>query len=164
MSEAQKGNKNCAGRKHSEETKRRIAESNSRTKRGVPLGPLSEETRQKIIEAWTPEKRAQISADRRGLRYGQEAAGSFVALGYRNLTTQYGHPLANSSGVVSEHRRALYDKIGPGLHPCHWGCGKVLEWGGILGICVDHLDDDKVNNDPDNLVPSCLVCNMQRGK
>jgi hypothetical protein len=46
------------------------------------------------------------------------------------------------------------------------GCGKAaLEWGGRGGnsIVVDHLDDDPLNNDPENLVPSCTQCNASRG-
>jgi len=31
-------------------------------------------------------------------------------------------------------------------------------------ICVDHLDDDCFSNDPENLVPSCSVCNMRRSR
>jgi len=63
----------------------------------------------------------------------------------------------------------LYDAIGPGPHECHWnrvtGCGKVaLEWGGGQGIVVDHLNGDTLDNRPENLVPSCKVCNTRRQK
>lgn len=78
---------------------------------------------------------------------------------YRVLTGQQGHPLAGPNGGVMEHRAVLYDKIGPGQHPCHH-CGTVVEWG--LDLHVDHLDDDPLNNDPDNLVPSCFPCNIHR--
>lgn len=78
------------------------------------------------------------------------------------LCNQYEHPLSRG-GQLEEHRKVLYDKIGPGPHYCHWDCGKLLEWGGIRGICSDHLDGDTLNNDPENLVPSCVVCNRQRG-
>lgn len=64
-------------------------------------------------------------------------------------------------------RVRLYDKIGPGVHPCHW-CETPIEW--IIGIgvrdpdalLVDHLDHDPTNDDPDNLVPSCNSCNSHR--
>lgn len=87
--------------------------------------------------------------------------------GYRMLRYQR-HPLARH-GELMEHRKILYDKIGPGPHECHWnsvrGCGKVnLEWGGHGGIHADHLDDDRINNSPENLVPSCKKCNGDRGK
>lgn len=77
-----------------------------------------------------------------------------------------GHPTANSRGFAYEHRVALYDAIGPGAHPCHW-CGTEVSWDRSYpqhrdGLVVDHLDEDKANNDPSNLVPSCSVCNFQR--
>jgi hypothetical protein len=69
------------------------------------------------------------------------------------------HPLASPKGWVYEHRAVLYDMLGPGSHPCFW-CGKVLEWGQRLH--ADHLDHDRSNNAPINLVPSCLACNSAR--
>lgn len=81
--------------------------------------------------------------------------------GYRWLTMQQGHPLAGGSGGLAEHRKVLYEKIGPGEHSCHW-CGKSLGWGTIHGIIADHLDGDILNNDPNNLVASCFSCNMLR--
>lgn len=75
------------------------------------------------------------------------------------------HPLA-SQGAVYEHRKVLYDAIGPGPHDCHW-CGDSVNW--IKGVCVkgalvpDHLDGDKGNNALSNLVPACNRCNATRG-
>lgn len=77
------------------------------------------------------------------------------------------HPLAPPSGVVAVSRLVLFDKIGPGGHPCHW-CDAPLTWtagGGPAdpnNLLVDHLDWDRNNNDPDNLVPSCNSCNAHR--
>ena len=78
--------------------------------------------------------------------------------GYRRLRPD-AHPLADSSGYVFEHRAVLYDKIGPGVHPCHW-CGRELIW--REGLEVDHIDFDRANNAPANLVPSCHRCNTGR--
>lgn len=89
-------------------------------------------------------------------------AGSLRKDGYR-VVTVHGHPLAES-GQVLEHRVVLYDAIGPGEHPCHW-CGKTLTWqAGIAdtAIVADHLDSDRANNAPANLVPSCNPCNVGR--
>lgn len=77
-----------------------------------------------------------------------------------------GHPLANEHGRVYEHRLVLYQEIGPGEHKCHW-CGALVRWlrGQRLrdGIVSDHLDGDKANNAPDNLVAACHACNSNRG-
>jgi hypothetical protein len=80
------------------------------------------------------------------------------------------HPLTTSTGKVLIYRRALYDAIGPGEHPCHW-CGAALTWnvrkakeGHRAGdIIVDHLDSNARNNASENLVPSCSGCNGLRG-
>lgn len=111
---------------------------------------ISEETKKKISES------------QKGMRHGRPAAGQFSDGHYVYLTMQEGHPLAQSTGILAEHRKVLYDKIGPGPHYCHWDCGKLLEWGGIDGIIADHLDDNGFNNDPENLVPSCHRCNWNR--
>lgn len=77
------------------------------------------------------------------------------------------HPVLGT-GVMPEHRLALFDKIGPGPHPCHW-CGTSVDWmpgartrrGALI---VDHVDNDGRNNEPDNLVPSCQSCNITRAR
>lgn len=77
------------------------------------------------------------------------------------------HPLTGSgdlSGRVFEHRLVLWEKLGceslDCQHECHW-CGKPLTW---TTIKADHVDEDKTNNDPENLVPSCNGCNITRSK
>lgn len=79
------------------------------------------------------------------------------------------HPLRGKRGEVFQHRMVLYDEIGPGWHPCHW-CGVEVEWR-VRGrgvpttgeLSVDHLDGDKQNNEPGNLVPCCRPCNTRDG-
>lgn len=78
--------------------------------------------------------------------------------GYKKLKKP-DHPLAGRNGEVFEHRVVLFDLLGDGKHPCHW-CGRELEWS---QIAVDHLDENKKNNAPENLVVSCTYCNRQRG-
>lgn len=79
-----------------------------------------------------------------------------------------GHPLAPPSGTVAECRLVLYEKIGPGPHPCEW-CKRLLDWKPGQwtepdALVADHLDWNIHNNDPANLVPSCRFCNAHRVK
>lgn len=70
------------------------------------------------------------------------------------------HPLAQvSNGWVFQHRAVAYEKYGPGPHPCHW-CGAVHEWPDLV---VDHLNEQKADNRPENLVVACNPCNRMRG-
>jgi hypothetical protein len=84
--------------------------------------------------------------------------------GYR-MAEVPGYPLAGKNGLILFHRKVLYDRIGPGWHPCHW-CGRLVEWRVSQPtkdvLVVDHLDHDIRNNAPENLVPSCNPCNCRR--
>lgn len=74
------------------------------------------------------------------------------------------HPLAPPSGIFAVARVVLYDKIGSDEQACHW-CQKPIRWENGRGpdaIVVDHLDWNPANDAPDNLVPSCRICNAQR--
>ena len=87
---------------------------------------------------------------------------------YRTVSVPSGHPLCTPKGTyVYEHRLVLWNKIGPGEHRCHHGCGRVVAWKPGAGarrgsLVVDHLDDNPHNNEPSNLVPSCNPCNQGR--
>lgn len=86
--------------------------------------------------------------------------------GYVALTGKQEHPLSTKKGQVLEHRFVLYEMVGPGEHPCHW-CGRMLNWDGkgnrSTSIRADHLNGDRRNNSPENLVVSCHRCNIARG-
>lgn len=74
------------------------------------------------------------------------------------------HPLCGVNGYLAKSRFILYEKIGPGLHPCTW-CKKPLVWQKGLssnGIEADHLNWNRLDDQPNNLVPSCGVCNKRR--
>jgi hypothetical protein len=124
----------------------------------------------KIGRKQSPETVAKRAAKNKISRLGKRsndvpAAGWWNNGGYRMLTGQI-HPLAKSGGVL-EHRKVLYDLIGPGPHACHWasryGCEETgLAWSDGARLVVDHLDGNRMNNHPDNLVPSCTRCNSSR--
>lgn len=84
---------------------------------------------------------------------------------YRTLHVDKDHPLICNGEVLPEHRVILWEKIGPGSHVCHH-CQQSVTWMVGVGpsvpgaLVVDHLDRNSLNNDPDNLVPSCQPCNL----
>lgn len=86
---------------------------------------------------------------------------------HRRILRAPEHPLAGSTGLVSAARAALYDKLGPGWHACHW-CGRKVRW--LIGVrgnprtalVADHVDSDPLNDAIANLVPACGTCNATR--
>lgn len=160
----------CGCRKHifSEEHRKNIGKASAKRWK-EDIGFI-----EKQRESWTPERRlAQANAfegyeatkeviARRSLAIRKGAGSRINNGGYVVLKGQYEHPLASSSYEILEHRKVLYDKIGPGPHPCNWGCGEVLDWGGRDGIQADHLNGNRLDNSQDNLVPSCFGCNTRR--
>lgn len=79
--------------------------------------------------------------------------------GYIRLYVGINHLLSFGNGMTYEHRLVLFDKIGYGPHRCQH-CGKHINW--RTGLEADHLDGNRSNNAPDNLVPSCIKCNRER--
>lgn len=83
---------------------------------------------------------------------------------YRGLVIS-GHPIGDKNGRIPEHRFVLFNKIGMGPHKCHW-CSRDVVWGldrkDPSRLVVDHLDNQKMNNAPENLVASCQHCNIRR--
>lgn len=71
------------------------------------------------------------------------------------------HPLETpgSHGYVYEHRVVFYQTFGAGPFECHH-CGGRVTWDDMH---VDHLNDEKDDNRPENLVASCARCNQKRG-
>lgn len=97
----------------------------------------------------------------------RQAAGWVTDQGY-HWRCAPDHPLATRAGTVATHRAVLWDAIGPGIHPCNW-CQRPVRWDGTWPIdadalVVDHLDHVRLNNDRENLVPSCQPCNVRRNK
>lgn len=84
---------------------------------------------------------------------------------YRKTQLPEGHPLAaDRSRSVSVHQLILWDKIGSGTHPCHY-CTAPVTWNAPPHspgrLESEHLDRNRLNNSPENLVPCCHRCNMQ---
>ena len=92
-------------------------------------------------------------------RHRPDGQGNLRSDGYI-ITRMPEHPLARHRGYVYLHRAVLYDAIGAGGHPCHW-CGSLVVWEDG-SLTADHLDWNRENNDPANLIPSCLACNSKR--
>lgn len=71
------------------------------------------------------------------------------------------HPLINRGQFyMPEHRKVLYEALGDGPMECEL-CQKPLTW---RTCCVDHIDENPRNNARDNLRPTCMPCNAQRGQ
>lgn len=97
------------------------------------------------------------------------AARRKTVTAYRRMRYLPTHPLAGSTGLVSDARVVLYEKVGPGWHRCHW-CEARIRW--VVGtrgnardsLIADHVDSNPLNDDPANLVPSCGPCNGSRAR
>ena len=69
------------------------------------------------------------------------------------------HPLADKRGYVFEHRHVMWSAIGSNTGPCET-CKKPESW----KTChIDHIDEDRGNNDRSNLRVLCRACNTGRG-
>ena len=53
----------------------------------------------------------------------------------------------------------MHGLYGDNVPPCVF-CGKSLDW----NTCnIDHIDEDRSNNQESNLRPTCITCNTKRG-
>lgn len=69
-----------------------------------------------------------------------------------------GHKFSRDNGYAFEHRIVAYTKYGDILPDCEY-CKKPLDW---TNAVVDHIDEVRNNNHPDNLRPLCSPCNIAR--
>jgi len=70
------------------------------------------------------------------------------------------HPLVSKNGYVYEHRYVYYNEVSKDTGDCRM-CGKELTW---VSACIDHINENKKDNRPENLRPLCMQCNAQRSR
>lgn len=85
---------------------------------------------------------------------------------YAKSKVPEGHPLRDPHGQCMTHRLVLWDRIGPGDHPCHY-CSTTVAWkpGERLtatSLIAEHMDGNTRNNDPANIVAACQKCNASK--
>lgn len=69
------------------------------------------------------------------------------------------HPIGNGS-YAYKHRAVIFAEFGHDLPPCEL-CGKSITW----KTChIDHIDNDRKNNERSNLRQTCSTCNTGRGR
>ena len=159
---------------HSPEKRRKMSEA----MKGVNKGKVCLESCTCPRHNKTQEHRDKIAATLTGQRHPEDCQcakhkdrplGSHIRStdGYREIQLTSRHLLSNSRWIL-EHRKVLWDKLGceqlDCTHQCHW-CDKDIVWCSgdwHTETIADHLDGDKLNNDPDNIVPSCQQCNRNR--
>ena len=96
---------------------------------------------------------------RNGNTDGRVIKGRYkTAAGYIKVLDRY-HVLADGYGLVFEHRLVAFEHHKGVCPKCFW-CKKELSWD---VAAVDHLDEDKENNEITNLVVTCNACNRARG-
>lgn len=94
-----------------------------------------------------------------GHTYFEPSNGYVVYVGFN-------HPATNAGGLTFQHRIILWDKLNGQDAPCHW-CGRELFWSKKYpqnqdALITDHVNNIKDDNRPENLVPSCGLCNITR--
>lgn len=70
-----------------------------------------------------------------------------------------GHFLADTQGMVREHRFVYYEKIDKDPSECKL-CSVPINWDDLH---IDHIDTNTTNNLPENLRALCRSCNVFRG-
>ena len=146
------------GKNHSEETKRKISESLMGNK-------LSEETKQKISEALEGRKLSEETKDKMSeAQMGHEVSEETIRKLSKAMKGRYIGPNSpNWRGGISnlpyafdfngELRELIKKRDG---YRCHFpACGTDVD------LAVHHIDYDKMNSDPRNLITLCMSHNSK---
>jgi hypothetical protein len=63
-------------------------------------------------------------------------------------------------GRTPERRAALFDRIGPGVHRCHW-CGARVAWK-LRGVQTKGTGRLMIDSEGQRVVPVCVGCKNLR--
>jgi hypothetical protein len=107
---------------------------------------------------YTYTKKSRYSLFQRVGRVTRPLSGSITTNGYR-MVYEPSHPLSNRKGLLLEHRKVAYAASSGVCPPCFW-CDVPIDW---EDASVDHLNEQKLDNSPANLVVTCTPCNRYRG-
>jgi len=88
------------------------------------------------------------------LKYKTDHSGGYVLVWSPN------HILADKKGYVYEHRFVYYEQVSKEVSNCEI-CDKEIGWGNVH---IDHIDENRKNNSPENLRPLCNGCNVSRNR
>lgn len=77
----------------------------------------------------------------------------------------FDHPACAPGGITPHHRLIMWDKVDGQSVPCA-ECGGTLRWDVPFSdpafLCVDHINEIKDDNRPENLDPVHNACNRKR--
>ena len=134
MSEARKGKKNFLGHKHSNETRRKISEAQKGRKHTAET--LSKMSKAKKGRTFSAEHRRNMSGKRNGSWRG--------GLSFEPYTMDWTKTLRRS---IRERDR--------------YTCQVCGEPQGDKALSIHHIDYDKKNCNPENLISLCITCHIK---
>jgi hypothetical protein len=141
------------GKKHSEETKKIFREKNGNYMRGRKRPPFSEEWRENMSKAQSGKKKQPFSEEHK--RKMSEAQKGEKGSNWQGGISQYPYPEEWTDSLREGIRnRDNYICQECGIHQCELiGRFKKLD--------IHHIDYDKDNLNPKNLISLCRICHAK---